>query len=73
MVIAQEPLFLPKSSNNTIVKYKYYTVSYVEEHEQSEWVAYELTDEDILNGHTKRVNSYRPDTNIATGTSGANQ
>lgn len=67
-LIAQEPIFLPESSTSTILKYKYYTVSYVEEHEQSEWVAYELTDEDIINGNTKRVNSYRPDIEVVTGT-----
>lgn len=67
-LIAQEPIFLPESSTNTIIKYKHYTVSYVEEHEQSEWVAYELTAEDIIDGKTKRVNSYRPDMEVVTGT-----
>lgn len=34
--------YLPKSTTNEIVKHKYYTLSYNENHEQAEWVAYEL-------------------------------
>lgn len=38
----REDFYLPKSTKNEIVKHKYYTLSYSEEHEQAEWVAYEL-------------------------------
>lgn len=34
--------FLPSSTTNHIVVHKYYTLSYCEEYEQAEWVAYEL-------------------------------
>lgn len=40
--IGDNDFFLPKSSTNEIVRHKYYTLSYNEEHEQAEWVAYEL-------------------------------
>lgn len=36
--------YLPTSTTNAIYKHKGYTFSYVEAHEQSEWVAYELED-----------------------------
>lgn len=34
--------YLPKSDNTLIVHHKAYTLSYLEDYEQSEWVAYEL-------------------------------
>jgi endonuclease G len=34
--------FLPSSTTNQIVKHEFFTLSYNEEHEQAEWVAYEL-------------------------------
>jgi len=47
--------YLPTSTTGAIVKHAYYTLSYSEEHEQSEWVAYRLTKE-----HTKYNNFKRP-------------
>ncbi len=38
---------LPTSTSGEIIKQKHYASSYVEEHEQAEWVAYELTREQI--------------------------
>lgn len=35
---------LPASTTGVVVKHSYYTLSYVEKHEQAEWVAYELTE-----------------------------
>lgn len=67
-VYAQDQLLLPTSTTGVLIKHTYYTLSYSEEHEQAEWVAYELTKEDVL-GTTKRTNSYRPDPNIKTGSS----
>ena len=34
--------FLPTSTTNQIVHHQNYSLSYSEEHEQAEWVAYEL-------------------------------
>ncbi len=47
--------YLPTSTTGAIVKHAYYTLSYSEEHEQSEWVAYRLTKE-----HTAYNNFKRP-------------
>ena len=47
--------YLPTSTTGEIVKHKFYTLSYNEKHEQSEWVAYELTP-----NHLKRIERHRP-------------
>jgi endonuclease G, mitochondrial len=39
--------YLPTSTSNEIVTHVNYTLSYLEEYEQAEWVAYELKKEDI--------------------------
>lgn len=63
---AQISEFLP-TSNGVIIEHTFYTLSYIEKHEQAEWVAYELTKQDV-NGTTKRTNSYRPDPTVSTET-----
>lgn len=47
--------YLPSSTTGAVVKHAYYTLSYSEKHEQSEWVAYRLTKE-----HTSYNNFKRP-------------
>ncbi len=47
--------YLPTSTTNAVYEHKGYTFSYVEAHEQSEWVAYELED-----GKWKYANLERP-------------
>jgi len=39
--------YLPTSTTNSIVQHKYYTLSYHEKYEQSEWVAYKLKKDHI--------------------------
>lgn len=46
--------FLPTSTTKQIVKHNYYTLSYSEEHEQAEWVAYSLDKKDIVYTNFKR-------------------
>ena len=46
--------FLPTSSTGEIIKHNYYTLSYSEKHEQSEWVAYELKKNHISKNNFKR-------------------
>lgn len=46
--------FLPTSTTGQIVKHNFYTLSYSEEHEQAEWVAYNLTAEQISKNQFKR-------------------
>lgn len=46
--------FLPTSTTNQIVHHEGYSLSYNEEHEQAEWVAYELKKEHITSTNFKR-------------------
>jgi len=46
--------FLPKSTTGVIVEHNFYTLSYSENHEQAEWVAYELQKSQITNSNFKR-------------------
>ena len=56
---------LPTSTTGQIVKHTYYTLSYCEKDEQSEWVYYELTSE-MVRGRQPRSDDYRPDFQIST-------
>lgn len=46
--------YLPVASTNEIVEHKYYTLSYNEDAEQAEWLAYELKKEYVINSAFKR-------------------
>lgn len=46
--------FLPKKSNNQIVKHDFYTLSYNEKYEQADWVAYVLKESYIKYNSFKR-------------------
>ena len=59
-LLAQE--YLPKSE---IIRHKYYTLSYSEDHEQANWVHYRLNPT-LLNGTTPRINSFKADPNVST-------
>ena len=59
---AQE--LLPTSTTGQIVKHTYYTLSYCEKDEQSEWVYYELTSE-MVKGRQPRTDDYRPDEKVS--------
>jgi len=58
---------LPTSNTGVVIKHEYYALSYSEEHEQAEWVAYELTRDRLNNVIAKRANNFRPDPQIETG------
>jgi len=58
--------YLPSVSNGTKVKHKYYTLSYNEEYEQAEWVAYKLNTS-FTTGSAKRASSFYNDKIITTG------
>lgn len=59
--------FFPVSSTGEIIKHKYYAMSYSEEHEQPEWVAYELTKESIRKPNVPRSGNFRPDPKVRKG------
>lgn len=57
---------LPTTNLGKVVKHNYYALSYVEKHEQPEWVAYELTRENLY-PNAKRTNNFRPDPKVPKG------
>lgn len=57
---------LPTSSTNEIVQHTWFTLSYDEDHEQAEWVAYELTRERLNENWAARPNTFRPDPDVRT-------
>lgn len=57
---------LPISTTNTIVKHNYYSLSYNENYEQAEWVAYELKKDYIKNNNFKRP-YFIEDAKVITG------
>jgi len=46
--------YLPESTTDVVVTHLYYALSYVEKHEQAEWVAYELSREHLRKNDFKR-------------------
>lgn len=46
--------FLPSSTTGAIIKHNFYTLSYSEENEQAEWVAYELKKSDLSSNNFER-------------------
>jgi endonuclease G len=65
LVLAQN--FLPKpTSGSQTINHLGYTLSYNETHEQANWVAYELTAEEVR-GSVKRKDAFRPDPLVKTG------
>lgn len=63
---AQSIDYLP-SSNGELITHTYFSSSYIEDHEQSEWVAYYLSPE-MLKKVYKRKNTFKPDNSVSTGT-----
>jgi endonuclease G len=57
----------PASTTNQIIKHKYYSISYSEEDEQAEWVAYKIISNRLQN--IDRTNDFREDPNVSTGSS----
>src|SRR6056297_2800745 len=58
--------FLPTSTTGQVVEHTHYTLSYDEQHEQAEWVAYELTASEV-NGSYDRTDNFRKDPKVSTG------
>jgi len=53
--------YLPSSTTGEIIKHTYFSLSYSSSHKQAEWVAYELTKQNLEMGFTKRTDDFRPD------------
>ena len=58
--------FLP-TNNGELVHHTYYSLSYSEQHEQAEWVFYELTKERVSVTPVGRTNDFREDRKVTTG------
>ncbi|MEO0334136.1 MAG: DNA/RNA non-specific endonuclease [Bacteroidota bacterium] len=59
--------YLPSVHNGFVVQHQHYTLSYVEEHEQAEWVAYELTEAEVRSNVADRSDDFREDSFVITG------
>lgn len=57
---------LPSSNLGTPVNHTYFALSYVEDHEQAEWVAYEITRERLNKNWAERPKTFRPDAKVRT-------
>ena len=57
--------YFPKSSGE-LIKHTFYSLSYVEDHEQAEWVHYKITPL-MLKGNVKRTNYFKIDRKVSTG------
>jgi len=58
--------FLPTSTTGQVVEHQYYTLSYSEDHEQAEWVAYELTKKSIQAPNVERTDYFEKDFKVST-------
>jgi len=59
--------YLPATVNsNQIIKYTQFTLSYNEQHEQADWVAYELTEAEV-DMDQDRCDCFKTDTRVSTG------
>ena len=56
--------YYPESTTGEVVEHKHYTLSYSEEHEQAEWVAYKLTEDNLRKQRVKRAKKFNPDKSI---------
>lgn len=59
--------FLPIGSSGQIVYNPYFALSYSDKYEQAEWVAYELTAENLNQNWVERADEFLPDDRIKNG------
>lgn len=57
---------LPASTTGEVVRHTYFALSYDEDHEQAEWVVYELTRDRLNENWAERPNTFRPDPDVRT-------
>ena len=58
--------YYPSLNRGVLVQHQHFSLSYAEEHEQAEWVAYELTKAEVLI-NIERTDDFRQDPKIPTG------
>ena len=64
--IQSNPSFTPSSTTSSVIKHKYYSVSYNEKYEQAEWIAYKLTSA-MIAGYAERKNNFKEDPLVSSG------
>lgn len=64
-----EHYFIPSGSNGQIIHRDHYSLSYIEEYEQAEWVAYELTKKSLQLPNVPRAKRFEDDPLVKTGSS----
>ena len=57
---------LPSSTTGAIIRHTWFALSYDEDHEQAEWVVYELTRDHLNENWADRPNTFRPDPDVHT-------
>ena len=67
-----ENLEIPRGGKGEIIKHTGYTLSYSEEYEVPEWVAYELTREEVVTQSVERKDNFREDKAVSTGSATLN-
>lgn len=63
---SQVPEEIFPASASEVVRHTWYALGYSEDHEQAEWVAYELTREHLNENWADRPNTFRPDPEVHT-------
>ncbi len=58
--------YVPEANQGEVVHHDFYSLSYVEEWEQSEWVAYELTKESLQEKNVPRAKRFNEDKSVRT-------
>ena len=64
-----ELFYLPATARGQIIQHGYYSLSYVEEFEQAEWVAYELTRAQLDGPRVPRAREFNRDPLVRSGSS----
>lgn len=58
--------YLPANGRGEVIHHRTYSLSYVEAHEQAEWVAYRLTRDEVKGPWVDRTDDFRPDDKVST-------
>jgi endonuclease G len=64
--------YLPTLNRGQLIRHKYYALSYNENYEQAEWIAFELTADRLKMPWVNRTNDFRPDPLVETGSADPN-
>lgn len=68
-IVIDRDYALPTSTTGVVINHHYFSLSYSEEHEQAEWVAYELHRDNLTGERVPRSNNFRDDPKVRSGSS----